>query len=197
MRPDAFVHRLIEHIGLRGQQLLASSASTAERLVNIARLGRLAAAFVRREPDAGPRDFVRYLAAVAETGLPEEDEDEAPADAPAAVAVMGMAAARPHEFDHVFVLGLSADRIPGRAPRAAEVPAALLSESGVRRDERGAREAHEDAQRHLLHLAMTRARQGLALAWAEGDGGAAAEAAGAGPAAPPPFYEDAKAAVGG
>ena len=71
------------------------------------------------------------------------------------------------EFDHVFVLGLSAARMPGPVPpRGRRGPDASCS-SG-RRPARDGREAHETEMRQLLHLAMTRARKGLVLAWAEG-----------------------------
>ena len=68
MRADVFVRRLIERIGLRRQQLFAASPETAERLVSLSRLGDLAAALARREPRSSTRDFVRYVAAVAEAG---------------------------------------------------------------------------------------------------------------------------------
>ena len=110
-RPDAFVLRLIERIGLRRQQVFATHADTVERLRNIAKLSELATAYMRREPHATARDFTRYLAAVAESGLREEEATGTPT-APA-VQVMSMSAARGLEFDHVFVLGLSAARMPG------------------------------------------------------------------------------------
>ncbi|MGZ4200958.1 MAG: ATP-dependent helicase, partial [Thermoleophilaceae bacterium] len=101
MRPDVFVHRLVERIGLRRQQVFAAQADTVERLVNIAKLSELAGAYMRRQPDATPRDFVRYVAAVAEAGLREE---EASPDVMApAVQVMTMHSAKGLEFDHVFV----------------------------------------------------------------------------------------------
>ena len=126
-RPDAFVLRLIERIGLRRQQVFATQADTAERLRNIAKLPELAAEYMRREPQATPRSFTRYLAAVAESGLREE-EAEPPAATPA-IRVMTMHAAKGLEFDHVFVLGLSAARMPGPwRRRADEIPDELLKE---------------------------------------------------------------------
>src|ERR687898_31499 len=183
-RPDAFVLRLIERIGLRRQQVFATHADTVERLRNIAKLSELATAYMRREPHATARDFTRYLAAVAESGLREEEAAGTPT-APA-VQVMSMSAARGLEFDHVFVLGLSAGRIPGTyRPEADAVPPELLKHGGERPD---GREQHEAAMRRLLNLAMTRARKGLVLAWAEGG------QQGANPR-PSPFYEEALAAV--
>ena len=44
-----------------------------ERLVNLAKLGELATAYVRRSPQATAREFARYIAAVAEAGLREEE----------------------------------------------------------------------------------------------------------------------------
>jgi DNA helicase-2/ATP-dependent DNA helicase PcrA len=183
-RPDAFVMRLIERIGLRRQQVFATHADTVERLRNIAKLPELATAYMRREPQATARDFARYLAAVAESGLREEEAVGQPS-APA-VSVMTMHAAKGLEFDHVFVLGLSAAAMPGpyRA-QAADVPDELLKE---RLDSAPARTAHEGEMRRLLHVAMTRARKGLVLAWAEGG------APGSTPR-PSPFYEEARAAL--
>jgi DNA helicase-2/ATP-dependent DNA helicase PcrA len=186
MAPDRFVHRLIERIGLRRQQVFAAKADTVERLVNIAKLADLASEFVRREPGASSRDFARYLAAVAEAGLPEEEA--APADQPAnAVQVVSMHDAKGTEFDTVMVLGLSAAAMPGpRREPVAPIPAELLKESLPERD---SREEHESAMRRLLHLAVTRARRRLVLSWAEGDRGPAAR--------PSPFLDEARAAVEG
>ncbi|HYM58719.1 MAG TPA: ATP-dependent DNA helicase [Solirubrobacteraceae bacterium] len=183
-RPDAFVLRLIERIGLRRQQVFATHADTVERLRNIAKLSELASAYMRREPHATARDFTRYLAAVAESGLREEEAAATPT-APA-VQVMTMQAAKGLEFDHVFVLGLSAARMPGPfRPDADGVPGELLKE---RLPGGHDREAHEAEMRRLLHLAMTRARKGLVLAWAEaGQPGTTPR--------PSPFYEEAMAAV--
>jgi DNA helicase II / ATP-dependent DNA helicase PcrA len=173
-RPDAFVMRLIERIGLRRQQVFATHADTVERLRNIAKLPELATAYMRREPQATARDFARYLAAVAESGL-REDEAVGQPSAPA-VPVMTMQAAKGLEFDHVFVLGLSAAAMPGPSrPHAGDVPDELR---------KAPPEGHEDAMRRLLQMAMTRARKGLVLTWPE-EG-----------QRPSPFYEEARAAVG-
>jgi DNA helicase-2/ATP-dependent DNA helicase PcrA len=71
-RPDLDVHRLIERLGLRRQQLFAAQADVVERLRALARFGELASAFVRRTPQATPREFARSIAAVADAGLREE-----------------------------------------------------------------------------------------------------------------------------
>ena len=58
MRPDLYVHRLIERLGLRRQQLFAAQADVVERLRALARFGELAAAYVaarRRRPRASSR----------------------------------------------------------------------------------------------------------------------------------------------
>jgi DNA helicase II / ATP-dependent DNA helicase PcrA len=183
-RPDMFVLRLIERIGLRRQQIFATQADTVERLRNIAKLSELAIGYMRREPQATPRDFTRYLAAVAESGLREEEAGGPPGSP--AVRVMTMHAAKGLEFDHVFVLGLSATRMPGPwRRRGDEVPDELLKES---LPEAGGREAHEGEMRRLLHVAMTRARKGLVLAWAETAGEGATPR-------PSPFYEEARTAL--
>jgi DNA helicase II / ATP-dependent DNA helicase PcrA len=185
-RPDAFILRLIERIGLRRQQVFATQADTVERLRNIAKLSELATAYVRREPNATPRDFARYLAAVAESGLREEEA--AARTAVPALQVMTMHAGKGLEFDHVFVLGLSAVRMPGPARRQPpdEVPDELLKES---LPEAGRREQHEAEMRRLLYVAMTRARKGLMMAWP------ASGAPGTTPK-PSPFFEEARVALG-
>src|SRR3954452_931421 len=183
-RLDAFVLRLVERIGLRRQQVVPPQPATVERLRNIAKLSELAGAYRRREPHGTPREFARYLAAVAEAGLREE-EPVAPAAAPS-VRVMTMHSAKGLEFDHVFAVGLSAARMPGPSRRRHdEVPDALLKETLPGAEGRG---AHEDEMRRLLHVAMTRARRGLVLSWAEG------AAPGSTPK-PSPFYEEARVAL--
>jgi DNA helicase-2/ATP-dependent DNA helicase PcrA len=176
MRADAFVHRLIERIGLRRQQLFAAQADTLERLMSIAKLGDLATAYMRREPQATPRDFARYIAAVAESGLPEPEPEPT---LPDAVRITQTDSAEEIECDHAFVLGLTAAAMPGRAPDD-RVPDELLPETVVVTG----REAHEERMRRVLYVAMTRARRGVVLAWPDGDG-----------ARPSPFLDEAKAAT--
>jgi len=181
-RPDQFVLRLIERVGVRRQQVFATQAGTVERLRNIARLPELATAYMRREPQATSRDFTRYLKAVADSGVREEEAG--PAAATPAVRVVSMQAAKGLELDHAFVLGLSAGRLPGRAPAPGldAVPDALLKERLPPAAD------HGDSMRRLLHVAMTRAREGLVLSWAQDSAGS--------PTRPSPFYEEARGAVG-
>ncbi|MEA2346575.1 MAG: ATP-dependent helicase UvrD/PcrA [Thermoleophilaceae bacterium] len=183
MRPDQFLHRLIERIGLRRNQLFAPQPDTVERLLNIAKLGELASGYIRREPGATARDFARYLAAVAEAGLPEP-EAVLP-QAPDAVQVMTIEAAKGREFDHVFIVGLTASHLPGPVRRAPDaLPDALLKEMLPADDQA----AHEAAMRRLLHLGIARARESVTLSWAEvGDSGQDRRASA--------FYEDAREAL--
>ena len=72
-RPDLYVHRLIERLGLRQQLLFAATTEVVERLRNLARFAELAAQYVRRAPQATAREFARSIAAVADAGLREEE----------------------------------------------------------------------------------------------------------------------------
>jgi superfamily I DNA/RNA helicase/CRISPR/Cas system-associated exonuclease Cas4 (RecB family) len=187
MRPDLFVHRLVERIGLRKQHLFSASTESLERLVNIAKFCELASSWVRREPGRGSRDFADYVTAVAQAGLREE-EATVHADA-GAVRVMTMHGAKGLEFDCVYVVGVQHNRMPGsRRGGRDSVPDALLKESLPE----NTREAHVAEMRRLLYVAMTRARRRLVLAWPEraGSGGEEAEQK------PSPFYEEARAALG-
>jgi DNA helicase-2/ATP-dependent DNA helicase PcrA len=182
-RPDLFVHRLVERLGVRRQQLFAAHADVVASLVNVARFAELAAGYVRRAPQATPREFAHYVAAVADAGLGVEQA--LPAGAPDAVQVVAMAAAGTLEVDHAFVVGLHAATVPGtRAAAAGEpVPDALLLEPPE------GRTTHDVASRRALHLAMTRPRRGLVLAHpARSERGVAQP--------PSPFLEEVRAALG-
>ncbi len=127
-RPDLYVHRLIERIGLRRQLLFAASTEVVERLVNLAKFGELAADYLRRSPQATAREFARSIAAVADAGLREEEA--VATERPRGVQVMAMHAAKGLEYDHVYVLGLMAARMPGPRQRALEpIPDALIKEA--------------------------------------------------------------------
>src|SRR3954469_4962171 len=100
---------------------------------------------------------------------------------------MGMHAAKGLEFDHVYVLGLLASRMPGPRRRSLEpIPDQLIKEA-VPPDTKA---AHVAEQRRLVHVAMTRARKRLVLAFPDiTERGARQHAS--------PFAEEARAAVGG
>jgi ATP-dependent exoDNAse (exonuclease V) beta subunit len=183
-RPDLLVHRLIDRLGLRRQQLFAAQADVVERLVSLARLGDLAAAYVRRAPQATGRDFARYVAAVAEAGV-HDDEEGANDRRAGVVSVMAMHAAQGREFRHVFALGLQSSRMPGARRRVgAPIPDALLHEE-LAPDTRA---EHIADMRRLLHVAMTRASEGLVLAYAARSPAGALQH-------PSPFIEEARAAL--
>ena len=184
-RPDLYVHRLVERLGLRRQLLFAASTEVVERLRNLAKFAELASAYVRRSPQATAREFARSIAAVADAGLREEEASAG--DRPVGVQVMTMHAAKGLEFEHVYVLGLMASRMPGPRQRTLEpIPDALLKET-LPPDTKA---AHAEGMRRLLHVAMTRARTRLVLAYAQRtDRGAMQH--------PSPFAEEARLAVGG
>jgi DNA helicase-2/ATP-dependent DNA helicase PcrA len=180
-RPDLYVHRLIERLGLRRQQLFAAQADVVQRLRALARFGELASAYVRRSPQATPREFARSIAAVADAALPEEEQPDLVG--PRDVQVMTLQAAASVEADHVYVIGLHA----GVAAAAPEpIPDALLHE-GLPQDTPAGRDL---SLRQLLYVAMTRAGARLVLAHpGSSDRGA--------PLAPSPVAEQARAALGG
>jgi DNA helicase-2/ATP-dependent DNA helicase PcrA len=183
-RPDLYVHRLVERLGIRRQMLFAASTEVVERLVNLAKFAELAAAYGRRSPQATARDFGRSIAAVADAGLREEEATAG--DHPRGVQVMTMHAAKGREFAHVYVLGLMAARMPGARRRALEpIPDPLLKET-LPPDSRA---VHHAEMRRLLHVAMTRARTRLVLAYPEQTERGALQP-------PSPFAEEARLALG-
>src|SRR3954469_10931325 len=183
-RPDLYVHRLIERLGLRRQLLFAASTEVVERLQNLARFAELATDYVRRSPQATGREFARAIAAVAEAGLQEEGTAN---ERPHGVRVMTMHAAKGLEFEYVYVLGLMAARMPGPRRRSLEpIPEALIKEA-VPPDTKA---THAGEMRRLLHVAMTRARRRLVLAFPERSERGALQQ-------PSPFAEEAREAIGG
>jgi DNA helicase-2/ATP-dependent DNA helicase PcrA len=155
-RPDLYVHRLIERIGLRRQQLFAAQSDVVERLRALARFGELAAAYVRRAPQATPREFARSIAAVADFGLREQEEPDL--SGAAAVQILALEAAGGLEVEHVYVVGLQAGLA---APPPERIPDALLREELPPDD--------EDSRRAILqselYVALSRARERVVVSY--------------------------------
>jgi len=165
-RPDLFVHHLIEDLGLRRRHVFAAQADVVERLRGLARLGELAQTYTDRVPQATPRDFARWLASVADVGMPIDDDWQ---EHPRGVTVMELESAKGCAWQHVLICGLSAAQIPGRMRgRPIPIPPELF----------GARDSASDdadelldqqtvAARRLLRIGMTRASEHLVLSYAE------------------------------
>jgi superfamily I DNA/RNA helicase/RecB family exonuclease len=151
MRADLYVHRLIERLGLRRQQLFAAQTDVVERLRALARFGELASAHVSRMPQGTAREFARSIAAVAENGLREQAEPDLAGAVP--VQVLELSAVGGLEVDHVFLVGLRSGL--ERELRAEPVPDALLRERLPAEDEQNRRAW----MRQRLYVAVSRARK--------------------------------------
>jgi DNA helicase-2/ATP-dependent DNA helicase PcrA len=159
-RPDLYVHRLIDRLGLRRHQLFAAQADVVERLRALASFGELAATSVRRSPQMTAREFARSIAAVADVGLREQEEPELLRAT--AVQVLSLEAAGGLEADFVYVTGLHA----GLAARRPElIPDALLGEDLPADDDANQRRALAQ----ILYVALSRARRRLVLGYPETD----------------------------
>ena len=177
-RPDLYVHRLIERLGLRRQQLFAAQSNVVERLRALARFGSLASAFARRAPHATPREFARYVAAVADFGLREHEEPDLLG--PQVVQVVALDGAAALEAEHVYVLGLHAGLTePDPDP-------ALVAAAEVAGEPRGL----AAVVRQALYVAVTRSRRRVVLTFpGVGERGSAL--------VPAPAVEAMRTAVGG
>ena len=113
MRPDAFVRRLIERVGLRRQRLFAATPEAAERLQSLSRLAERASEWARREPQGSVRDFIRQLSAIADAG--DLDPAETAPPAPGSAVVAEPAQLKGLEFDYVYLLGLTRSALDGKA----------------------------------------------------------------------------------
>jgi DNA helicase-2/ATP-dependent DNA helicase PcrA len=152
-RPDLYVHRLIDRLGLRRQQLFAAQPDVVDRLRALARFEEIAAAHVRRAPQATPREFARSIAAVAEFGLPEQEEPDLLGN-PAAVQILTFEACAGVEADHVYLLGLHGSGGPTAPPA---VPDSLTDEQPA---------SPKEALREALYSGITRARSRVVLCYA-------------------------------
>jgi DNA helicase II / ATP-dependent DNA helicase PcrA len=162
-RPDLYVHRLIERLGLRRQQLFAAQSDVVERLRALAAFGELAAAFVGRSPQATPREFARSIAAVADFGLREQEEPDL-LDA-SAVQVLALVAAGGLEAEQVYVIGLHAGIARWSGMGFEPIPETLLSEPLPADSD----EIRLRALRQELHVALSRARRRLVLSYPQAD----------------------------
>ena len=170
-RPDLYVHRLIERLGLRRQQLFAAQADVVERLRALARFGELAAGYARRDA-AGDAPRVRALDRGGRRLRAARAGGAGSARAARRVQVLALEAPAALEADHVYVLGLHAG--PGGAgagadPRRAAARAAAADDEDA--PARGAAPA--------LYVALTRARRRVVLAYPGAASAGAALAPGA------------------
>jgi DNA helicase-2/ATP-dependent DNA helicase PcrA len=180
-RPDLYVHRLIERLGLRRQQLFTAQSDVVERLRALAAFGQLASAFVGRLPQSTPREFAKSIAAVADFGLREQEEPDL--GRPGVVQVLTLDAAGGLEAEHVYVVGLHAGI---KVPVFEHIPDSLLREPLAADDD----DSRRAALRQRLYVASSRARERLVLAYPQADDRGA-------PLVPAPELEAVRAAIRG
>jgi len=137
-----------------------------ERLANVARFFEI----VRRQGGLLRDDRLPFLVAQLDT-LIETGDDPSTADVEPdegdAVHVLTYHKAKGLEFGVVFLVGLVADRFPGRERRdALELPDELRRDPLTTGDDQ-----HVAEERRLFYVGMTRAKEELALSWAQDYGG--------------------------
>jgi DNA helicase-2/ATP-dependent DNA helicase PcrA len=148
-------------------RLAAEARETGEeRLANVGRFFEI----IRRQGSLLRDDRLPFLVDQLDT-LIETGDDPSTADADPdegdAVHVLTYHKAKGLEFNVVFMVGLVADRFPGRDRRdALEVPEELLRESAPLDPDH-----HVAEERRLFYVGMTRAREDLVLSWAQDYGG--------------------------
>jgi DNA helicase-2/ATP-dependent DNA helicase PcrA len=190
MRPDLFVHRLIDRLGLRRQQLFAAQADVVQRLRALARFGELAGGYARRAPQATPREFARHIAAVADFGLREHEEPDLLG--PEVVQIVALDSAGALEAEHVYVLGLHTGL---SSPAPEPIPVAAAEDAVAVSEEDGELVVDGDAGRapvvrQALYVAVTRTRRRVVLTYPCANDRSAA-------LAPAPVVDAMRRAVGG
>ncbi len=191
-RPDMYVHRLIDRLGLRRQQLFAAQADVVQRLRALARFGELASAYARRSPQATAREFARHIAAVADFGLREHEEPDLVG--PQVVQIVALDSAGALETEHVYVLGLhagmsarSSSRFRWSRKRTTTVAREVAGGEDGRRGRDGGR---APLVREVLYVAVSRSRRRVVLAYPSANDRSAA-------LAPAPLVETMRRAVAG
>ena len=159
LRPDLFVHRLIERLGLRATLAYAASPQSAERLRALATFSEIAAAHVRRDPQATARDFARHMTAIARSGVGDLGVP-LPDGGTAAVEVLAMESTREREWDHVFIVGLDAASLPAALSRSLEAPPTGATDG---HPDLALSDARAEALAHLLARSVTRAKERVIL----------------------------------
>jgi DNA helicase-2/ATP-dependent DNA helicase PcrA len=190
MRPDLYVHRLIDRLGLRRQQLFAAQADVVQRLRALARFGELAGGYARRAPQATPREFARHIAAVADFGLREHEEPDLLG--PEVVQIVALDSAGALEAEHVYVLGLHTGL---SSPAPEPIPVAAAEDAVAVSEEDGELVVDGDAGRapvvrQALYVAVTRTRRRVVLTYPCANDRSAA-------LAPAPVVDAMRRAVGG
>jgi DNA helicase II / ATP-dependent DNA helicase PcrA len=159
------LYHFISTSGWLGRLAQEARETGEERLANVGRFFEI----VRRQGGLLRDDRLPFLVAQLDT-LMETGDDPSTADADFAegdaVHVLTYHKAKGLEFDVVHMVGLVADRFPGRARADTfELPADLLSEAPEIEDQ------HVAEERRLFYVGMTRAREELVLSWAQDYGG--------------------------
>ncbi len=160
------LYHFVTTSGWLGRLAAEARETGEERLANVGRFFEI----VRRQGGLLRDDRLPFLVAQLDT-LIETGDDPSTADVEAdegdAVHVITYHKAKGLEFDVVHMVGLVSDRFPGwDRPDALEMPAELI----VDRPAAGA-DQHTAEERRLFFVGMTRARDELALSWAQDYGG--------------------------
>jgi DNA helicase-2/ATP-dependent DNA helicase PcrA len=159
------LYHFISSSGWLGRLAHEGRETGEERLANVARFFEI----VRRQGSLLRDDRLPFLVAqldiLIETGDDPGTADVDP-DEGDAVHVLTYHKAKGLEFDAVYMVGLVADRFPGRDRRdALELPDELLIDPAPDADQ------HVAEERRLFYVGMTRAREELILSWAQDYGG--------------------------
>jgi DNA helicase-2/ATP-dependent DNA helicase PcrA len=151
----AFVHES----GFLGQLTAQQTPEAEEQVGNLAKLFRIARRLGEVLEADRVQSFVRMLGLLVEAGDdPAASEVEVDVDA---VRLMSAHGAKGLEFPVVFMVGLADLRFPGRArSEALPFPRELVKEPPTHGD------AHEQEERRLFYVGMTRAMEELHLSWA-------------------------------
>ena len=163
-RTGEVLYRYLERRGILTRLTRSGTFEDEARARNIVKFFSIVRSFERVALSDRVPLFLRHLEAIQEVG-----EDPAVAEIDAAsnvVQVMTVHKAKGLEFPVVFLVQMASDRFPTRSRSAG------LSLPTERASDVSESESHREEERRLFYVALTRAREELALTYARDYGGA-------------------------
>jgi DNA helicase-2/ATP-dependent DNA helicase PcrA len=142
---------------------------TRQALMHLDQLRKRIRRFAQRRDERSLRHFMEEFALERESGERGGLAFD-PETGPDMVRIMTVHASKGLEFRHVFIVSLVDKRFPSAArSHGIELPEELTKEIVPEGD------IHLEEERRLMYVAMTRAKDGLYLTWADDYGGKAAK----------------------
>lgn len=167
-KPTALLYKFLESSGylkylLEGET--CGEKNTIRQIFQLSQFFEYIANYEKITPDPAVADFMDHFSQILESG--DLGIIKQPEDTPDSVNILTVHTAKGLEYKYVFMVNLVEERFPTRRRgEMIEMPAELIKEQLPEGD------SHEQEERRLFYVAMTRAKERLYLVSADNYGGA-------------------------